>query len=85
MAPGAIFSPWLRQGVGCHTGWRRLAWCYPPAEPGAELGKSHRYERTGAMSSRSIDMLEVVLGPAQGSHAHALRGESMAPGAIFSP
>ncbi|QDT75800.1 Arylsulfatase [Lacipirellula limnantheis] len=28
-------SPWLRQGVGHHTGRRRPAKCYPLAEPGA--------------------------------------------------
>jgi hypothetical protein len=31
-----VFSPWLRQGVGDHSGWRRLSWRYPLAEPGAE-------------------------------------------------
>lgn len=32
------------------------------------------------MSSRNVDMLEMVLGPAQGSHARAVRGQSRAPG-----
>jgi hypothetical protein len=31
-----VFSPWLRQGVGDHFGWRRPSWRYPLAEPGAE-------------------------------------------------
>lgn len=43
LASGVIFSPWLRQGVGCHSGRRRPASCYPPAEPGAALGNSRRY------------------------------------------
>ena len=30
------FSPWLRQGVGHHTGRQSPAWCYPLAEPGAK-------------------------------------------------
>ncbi|MBA4105831.1 MAG: hypothetical protein C0485_08740 [Pirellula sp.] len=82
---GAIFSPWLRQGVGCRTGWRRPAWCYPPAEPGAALGKSQCYERMGAMSSRSVDMLEAVFGPARGSYATPLRGQEHGARRDFQP
>jgi hypothetical protein len=35
-------SPWLRQGVGRHTGRRRLASCYPRAKPGAANAGSPR-------------------------------------------
>jgi hypothetical protein len=47
-APVAIFSPWLRQGSVAIPGGVVPRGAPPPAEPGAELGKSHRYERTGA-------------------------------------
>ena len=33
--PSQPVSPWLRQGVGHHTGGRRPSKYYPPAEPGA--------------------------------------------------